>query len=77
MDRPKLKHHIILVTYAIVLFLALWNLPSVIGAMKIFYIVFLPAIYGFVIAFLLNIPYKWIRSHIFRRVERSEERRVG
>ena len=72
MDRPKLKHHIILVTYAIVLFLALWNLPSVIGAMKIFYIVFLPAIYGFVIAFLLNIPYKWIRSHIFRRVEEKK-----
>lgn len=72
MDRPKLKHHIILVTYAIVLFLALWNLPSVLGAIKIFYIVFLPAIYGFVIAFLLNIPYKWIRRHIFRRVEEKK-----
>lgn len=69
MDRPKLKQQLILVTYAILLFLAVYNLPAVLAALAILGRVLTPVIIGFAIAFLLNIPFKWFRKAVFYRLE--------
>lgn len=69
MDRQKLKHQLILVTYAILLFLAVYNLPAVLAALHVLGRVLTPVVIGFAIAFLLNIPFKWFRKTVFRRLE--------
>lgn len=69
MDKAKLKQSIIIITYGVILFLAISNLTSVLRGIGIIYSVLLPMIYGIVIAYLINIPYRWFRGKVFLRLE--------
>lgn len=60
MDKAKLKQSLIIGSYCIVLYLVLTNLSGVMQALVFFRSVLRPFIYGFVIAYLINIPNKWI-----------------
>lgn len=60
MDKLKLKQSLIIGTYCIVLYLVLTNLSGVMQALTFLRSIMRPFIYGFIIAYLINIPYKWI-----------------
>lgn len=69
MDRQKLKHNLILISYGIILFLTLMNISSVIQVLRFIYGVINPLVYGLIIAYLLNIPYLWFKEKIFSILE--------
>ncbi len=71
MDKPRLKHSLIVVTYGIVLFLILTNLPSLHAAGLVLRRIVMPFIYGLSIAYLLNIPYRGFRDHLFAPLARK------
>lgn len=66
MDKGKLKNYLIIITYGIVLFIVLMHFSHVLRLLGIVYKVFIPVIYGLIIAFLINIPYEFFRSKVFK-----------
>lgn len=70
MRKENLKQGLILITYAIVLYLVLTNLPDLRDAVFLILRVLTPFIYGLIIAYLLNIPYTLYRKHLFALLDR-------
>ncbi|MBF7096206.1 AI-2E family transporter [Alkalibacter mobilis] len=69
MDKVKFKQMILIITYGIVLFISLTNFSTIIGILDKVHKIALPVIYGFVLAYLLNIPYKGFRKRVFYGIE--------
>lgn len=65
LDRAKLKHHLIVVAFGILLYLALTNLAEIKAALDTFYRIGYSFFYGLIIAYLLNIPYTFYREKLF------------
>jgi predicted PurR-regulated permease PerM len=70
LEKLKFKQSLFLVTFGIVLYLLLQNLNSILGVLRLLRNISMPLIYGFVIAYLLNIPYKWYRDRLFARMKK-------
>ncbi|MEG0152811.1 MAG: AI-2E family transporter [Cellulosilyticaceae bacterium] len=66
MDKGKLKSNLLLITYAILLFLTLQNWPLVMNVLKEGIHLIIPFIYGFVIAYLLNKPFNFFYNKVFK-----------
>ncbi|WP_193708341.1 AI-2E family transporter [Alkalibaculum sporogenes] len=71
MNSKSFKQNILIVTYGIILFLALMNLSSVLNMLSKVFSIIKPFLYGFIIAYVLNIPYKWFREKLFYSIERK------
>lgn len=71
MDKPRLKHSLIVVTYGVVLYLVLTNLQNLHAAGLVLRRIVMPFIYGLTIAYLLNIPYRGFRDHLFAPLARK------
>lgn len=71
MDKKSLKQLLIIITYGVILFLALLNLNSVLSALGSVASVFTPVIYGIVIAYLINIPYRWFHEKVFYSLDQK------
>ena len=65
MDKKTFKQYILIVTYGVGLYLLLTNLSVLTDALQLFRRVFASFLYGLVIAYLLNIPYKLYREKLF------------
>lgn len=59
LDKIKLKSNLILISYAILLFIAIQNLDKVGGSLSHVIALLVPFIYGFVIAYLFNRPFNF------------------
>lgn len=70
LEKLKFKQSLFLVTFGIVLYLLLQNLNSIIGLLRVLRGIVMPLTYGFVIAYLLNIPYKWYRERLFGHMKK-------
>ena len=67
MDKFKFRQQLLLITYAILLFMALVNLDRVLGMLQRLVGLGMPFICGFILAFLLNIPYRFF-SRVYGRL---------
>jgi predicted PurR-regulated permease PerM len=68
MEKLRLKKIIFIITYAVVLFIALNNYSEVAGALGKLFGVIVPFIYGIAISFVLNIPYQFYREKVFGKM---------
>ena len=66
MDKTLLKRNIILITYAIVLFMVIQHFTVVRGFFGNFFNLFIPFVYGCVIAYLFNRPYNFFYYKVFK-----------
>jgi len=64
MDKQKLKHNLILVSFGIILYLTLLNISHVLGSINYILNIISPVVYGLIIAYILNIPYTWLKDKI-------------
>jgi predicted PurR-regulated permease PerM len=71
LDKTKLKYHLLLITYGIVLYLVLRNISAVADALSFLRSVLASCIIGLVLAYLVNIPYSWFRSTVFAFMTRK------
>ncbi|HAE61264.1 MAG TPA: hypothetical protein DCG38_02855 [Eubacteriaceae bacterium] len=69
MDKIKFRQYLLIITYAITLFIALTNLDSVLNVLGKLHSIAVPFIYGLALAYLLNIPYKSFRERVFLKLE--------
>jgi predicted PurR-regulated permease PerM len=69
MDKAKTKQLILIITYGVILFLGILNLTSVLQVIGALFSVLHPVVYGIVIAYLINIPYRWFRVKVFIKLE--------
>ncbi len=60
MEKNKFKSNILLITYAILLFIFIQNMSTVYTSFSGFMTLLLPFIYGFVIAYLFNRPFNLV-----------------
>lgn len=66
MDQGKLKSNLILITYAILLFLSLQNWGLIMNVIREVFHLIVPFIYGFIIAYLLHRPFNFFYNKIFK-----------
>lgn len=71
----KLKQNMLLVTYAILLFLAVYNWRTVSGVIGMLVGLLMPFFCGFVIAYLVNGPYLFFQNKVYARLCRKKEKR--
>jgi predicted PurR-regulated permease PerM len=71
MDKASFKRNLWYITFGIVLYVGLTNLPVVIGLLANVQRILRPLLLGFVIAYLLNIPYKGFRKRVFHSLEKK------
>lgn len=64
MDKLKFKQSLILVAFGIVFYQLLQNIAPLLRVFLALRVVATPLIYGFVIAYLLNIPFKWYQDKV-------------
>ncbi|SHE80836.1 AI-2E family transporter [Alkalibacter saccharofermentans] len=69
MDKIKFKQYFLIITYGITLFIALTNIKSVFSVLGRLHSIAVPFIYGLVLAYLLNMPYKSFRERVFKPLE--------
>lgn len=62
----KLKKPILLITYGLVLFFVLLNFGVLVGFTRQIFSLVSPFLWGFALAYLLNIPYKYILTQLFK-----------
>lgn len=62
----KIKKPMLLITYGLVLFFLLLNFNLITGFWGHFISLVSPFIWGFALAYLLNIPYSYILTHLFK-----------
>lgn len=72
--RQGLRRNLILITYAILLFLGVANWNIVWGAVSNVFGLVAPFLYGFVIAYLLNGPYLFFRDKVYGGVHRERRK---
>lgn len=65
MEKLKIKNIIFIITYAVVLFIALNHYTEVSGAIGRLFRIIVPFIYGIAISFVLNIPFQFYREKVF------------
>ncbi|MGL4362021.1 MAG: AI-2E family transporter [Cellulosilyticaceae bacterium] len=68
MNKHQLKSYLLLITYAITFFILLQNFSHVSIVFKNTFSLFIPFIYGLVIAYILNKPYQFFYSKIFYQI---------
>lgn len=74
LDKRKLKQVILIITYSIFLYVGLTNFPVVAEIFGRIRHILRPLVFGFVMAYLLNIPYKGFRKWIFFSLEKKGDR---
>ena len=76
LDKENIKKIRWLIAFAILLYLGVQNLHIVISTVRVLLGFLFPFIIGFGIAFILNIPMKFIEHHLFGRVLKQEKKTV-
>lgn len=66
MDKKRIKESIVVVTYAIILYLILINLKTINSTFDTFTTLLMPVITGFIIAYILKGPYNFVRDKVLR-----------
>lgn len=77
MNKFKFRQQLLLITYAILLFMALVNLDRVLGMLRHLVGLGMPFICGFILALLLNIPYRFFSRVYGRLAEGKGEKARG
>ena len=70
---PRLKGYFLLITYAILLYLAVSNIKSVMVFLSTIIMVLSPFILGIIFAYVLNIIMVFFERHLFNRLEKSKK----
>ena len=68
MKNPKIKNIMLVILYTTVLIFFFVNIKSVYEVLKTVFAVLAPIMYGLVIAYLLNYPYKAFNDHLFKKM---------
>ncbi|ONI46651.1 hypothetical protein AN643_00205 [Candidatus Epulonipiscioides saccharophilum] len=66
MDNKKIKEYMIIITYAVLLYLIILNFHVVKDTWQILLTIFSPIITGFIIAYILKGPYNFFRYKLFK-----------
>ena len=74
LDKENIKKIRWLIAFAILLYLGVQNLHIVISTVRVLLGFLFPFIIGFGIAFILNIPMKFIEHHLFGKVLKQEKK---
>ena len=72
----KMKENLLLITYAIVLIFALFNIRPIINIFIYILNLFLPFIIGIAIAFILNIILKILENKVFPKINKKKNKRL-
>ncbi len=67
-NEHKLRRGIILITYAVLLYMGLKNIGMFFDWLKVLYRILVPFVYAFAIAYLLNKPYMFLRDKAFAKI---------
>lgn len=70
---PKLKGYFLLITYAILLYLAVSNIKSVMAFLSTVMLVLSPFIIGIIFAYVLNIIMVFFERHLFNKLDKSKK----
>lgn len=76
LDKENIKKIRWLIAFAILLYLGVQNLHIVISTVRVLLGFLFPFIFGFGIAFILNIPMKFIEHHLFGKALKQEKKTV-
>ena len=74
LDKENIKKIRWLIAFAILLYLGVQNLHMVISTARVLLGFLFPFIIGFGIAFILNIPMKFIEHHLFGKALKQEKK---
>ena len=74
LDKENIKKIRWLIAFAILLYLGVQNLHIVISTVRVLLGFLFPFIIGFGIAFILNIPMKFIEHHLFGKALKQEKK---
>lgn len=66
-----------LITFAVLLYLGVKNLPVVIGALRFVWGLLFPFILGAAIAFVLNVPMKFLERKLFGKAKEKKSKAAG
>lgn len=70
---PKLKGYFLLITYGILLYLAVSNIKSVLAFLSTILVVLSPFILGILFAYVLNIIMVFFERHLFNKLEKNKK----
>ncbi len=70
---PRLKGYFLLITYAILLYLAVSNIKSVLAFLSTILVVLSPFILGILFAYVLNIIMVFFERHLFNKLEKNKK----
>ncbi|GLC32604.1 AI-2E family transporter [Clostridium omnivorum] len=76
MERIKLKNILIIITYTVVLYMALNHFGAITGSLGALFKIVIPFIYGLAIAYVLNIPYEFFRNKVFYTIEKRTKKPI-
>ena len=65
MRSKRFKHAMLLITYTVFLLFVLLNFSSVWGILTTILSVLMPFVIGFIVAFLVNLPYVYFSEKVF------------
>lgn len=71
-EKLKMKNILIIITYTVVLFMALNHFTAVMGTLGKLFRIIVPFIYGIGIAFILNIPFQFFKEKVFGAGEKKD-----
>ena len=74
LNKENMKKIRWLIAFAVLLYLGVQNLNIVISTAKVFLGFLFPFIIGFGIAFILNVPMKFIEHHLFGKVLKQKKK---
>ncbi len=66
MDNKKIKEYMIIITYAVLLYLIILNFHVVQDTWQILLTIFAPVTIGFIIAYILKGPYNFFKYKFFK-----------
>lgn len=73
----KVKNLVFLTTYIVIIVFALLNVPYIWDIIKKFIMILMPFIYGIIIAYIINWPYKFFRKNLFKTKIKNDEKLVN
>jgi len=68
LKKPKIRNIMLVILYTTLLIFFFINIKSVVNVLKVIFSVLAPIMYGLVIAYLLNYPYKAFNDHVFKKM---------
>lgn len=71
--KPTTRTYFMLVTYGILLYLGLTNLPALGGCLAWFFAILQPVLYGICIAFVINLFMRFFRTRVFKATAASKK----